>query len=103
VSVLELPLLRRRLGTQGQSMIIPRTGVYIDDVFIPSPASRIGVRPGDFLIQMSGHPILSVADFQTRLYVLGIGARAELELARDGKPVRLSVPIEARPSSATTR
>jgi hypothetical protein len=52
---------------------------------------------------MSGHRILSVADFQTWLYVLGIGAQAELQLARDGKPLRLGVPIEVRPESATTR
>jgi serine protease Do len=103
VSVLELPLLRRRLGAQAESMAIPQTGVYIDDVFDPSPASRGGVRPGDFLVTMSGHPILSVADFQTWLYVLGIGGRADLELVRNGKPVRLGMPIEVRPPSATTR
>jgi S1-C subfamily serine protease len=44
ISVLELTLLRRRLAP-GQSMPIPQSGVYVDDVFEPSPASRAGVRP----------------------------------------------------------
>jgi len=51
VSVLELPLLRRQLGDKAGTIDIPRTGVYIDDVFDPSPASRAGVRTGDFLLE----------------------------------------------------
>ena len=47
---------------------------WIDDVFTPSPASRAGVRVGDFLVGLGGHRILSVGDFQTWLYVSGIGA-----------------------------
>ena len=75
VSVLELPALRRKLGAEAHGVAIPQTGVYIDDVFDPSPASRAGVRPGDFLLALGGHPLLSVGDFQTWLYVLGIGKR----------------------------
>src|SRR5581483_5021489 len=99
-SVLELPALRRRLGEQADAAAIPATGLYVDDVFEPSPASRAGVRPGDFLLGLGGHPLASVSDFQTWLYVLGIGPRAELDRARDGKRTRVTVPIEVRPESA---
>ena len=102
ISVLELPALRRRLGGRAHGVVIPPTGVYIDDVFAPSPASRAGIRPGDFLVGLGGHPILSVGDFQTWLYVTGIGATAELVLVRDGKPLALRVPVEVRPPEATT-
>jgi hypothetical protein len=61
------------------------------------------VRPGDFLVGLGGHRLLSVADFQTWLYVLGVGAQAELELVRDGQPMKVVAPIEVRPESATTR
>ena len=77
ISVLELPALRRQLASQPHRIAIPPTGVYIDDVFAPSPASRAGVRVGDFLVGLGGHPVLSVGDFQTWLYVTGIGATAE--------------------------
>jgi S1-C subfamily serine protease len=103
ISVLELPLARRRLGAQAKGKAFPRTGVYIDDVFEPSPASRAGVRPGDFLLGLGGHELFSVGDFQTWLYVLGIGTQAELNLMRDGQPLRAVAPIEARPESAKMR
>jgi S1-C subfamily serine protease/mono/diheme cytochrome c family protein len=103
VSVLELPLLRQQLGEDASSIAIPQTGVYIDEVFDPSPATKAGVRPGDFLLGLGGHRLLSVGDFQTWLYVLGIGTEVEIELQRDGRPLRMVAVIEERPLAATTR
>jgi S1-C subfamily serine protease/mono/diheme cytochrome c family protein len=102
VSVLELPILRHKLGAQAATAHIPPTGVAIDDVFDPSPASRAGIRPGDFLVGLGGHPIYSVGDFQTWLYVGGVGTTTEIDVVRDGKPMKVKVPIEARPRDATT-
>ncbi len=103
VSVLELPLLRRRLGAEARSMAVPETGVYIDDVFEPSPAARAGIVPGDFLLALGGHRLLSVGDFQTWLYVLGVGKEIELVVQRNGHQLQLKAPIEERPASATSR
>jgi serine protease Do len=102
-SVLELQTLRKQVAAGKHTAVtMPPTGVYIDDVFDPSPASRAGVRPGDFLTALGGHPILSVGDFQTWLYATGIGQVTDLTLVRDGKPLGLQVKIEVRPASATT-
>jgi S1-C subfamily serine protease len=103
ISVLELPLARRQLGATVQESSFPESGVYIDNVFDPSPAFRAGVRPGDFLIGLGGHRVSSVADFQMWLYVLGIGTEAELELLRTGQTKKVNAPIEERPVSATMR
>ncbi len=103
VSVLELPTVRQRLGARAAEAHIPPTGVEIDDVFDPSPASRAGVRPGDFLAGLGGHPVFAVGDFQTWLYVAGIGAAVDLDLVRDGQPMKVAVTIDARPRNATTR
>jgi S1-C subfamily serine protease len=103
VSVLELASARRRLGSKARSTPFPRTGVYIDAVFDPSPASRAGVRPGDFLVAMGTHRVLSVGDFQKWLYLGGIGNEVEVELERGGKAVKMRLPIEVRPAEATTR
>ena len=103
VSVLELPLLRQRLGSRAAAAAIPRTGVYVDDVFDPSPASRAGVRPGDFLVALGGHDVRSVADFQRWLYVLGIDTDVDLGLVRNGHPLQMRARIEVRPPAATTR
>jgi S1-C subfamily serine protease/mono/diheme cytochrome c family protein len=103
ISVLELQTLRKQMATGKHATVaMPPTGVFIDDVFEPSPASRAGVRPGDFLTALGGHPILSVGDFQTWLYAAGAGALTELMLVRHGKPFGLQVRVEVRPASATT-
>jgi hypothetical protein len=47
--------------------------------------------------------VFAVGDFQTWLYVAGIGTPVDLDLVRDGQPMRVAVPVEARPPKATTR
>ena len=98
ISVLELDAaLRGRIKSPAL------TGIYIDDVFDPSPASRAGVRVGDILTKMDDQPILGVSDFQTWLYLLGIDRSVTLEIVRGGKVLRKQVTIEQRPESAVMR
>jgi serine protease Do len=87
--------LRKKLGG-------PIRGIYIDNVFQPSPASKLGVRIGDVLATMDDKPIVSVHDFQRILYELGAGSRVRLGLIRDRKPLELVTTIERRPPEATT-
>jgi S1-C subfamily serine protease len=101
--VFDLPGARRRLGAKARTIDFPRTGIYVDDVFDPSPATQAGIRPGDFLVAMGPHRVLSVADFQKWLYLGGIGSPLEIELLREGRVVKARVTIEARPPAATTR
>jgi len=98
ISVLELSARLR-----AKARTAPLTGIYIDDVFTPSPASRTGIRVGDVLTRMDDHPILGVSDFQTWLYLLGIDASVTLEIVREGATLRKVVTIESRPESALTR
>ena len=98
ISVLELDAALR-----GRIKSTTLTGIYIDDVFEPSPASRAGVRVGDILTKMDDQPILGVSDFQTWLYLLGIDRSVTLELVRDGKILRKPLTIEQRPESAVMR
>jgi S1-C subfamily serine protease/mono/diheme cytochrome c family protein len=100
-SVLELAAVHRRGGTDAPADL-PRTGVYIDDLFEPSPAARAGVRVGDSLVAIDGNRLFSVLDFQKWLYLSGIGRTIELEIYRDGKTLRKKVTVEERPANATT-
>jgi serine protease Do len=98
ISVLELgAALRARIKSP------PLTGIYIDDVFDLSPASRAGIRVGDVLTKMDEQPILGVSDFQSWLYLLGIDRSVTLEIVRGGAKLRKQLTIEARPGSALTR
>ncbi len=87
--------LERRLGG-------PIAGIYIDNVFVPSPASRLGVRVGDVLRAMDDQPIATVHDFQRILYELGAGSRVRLGIVRGGKRMELKATIERRPPGALT-
>jgi S1-C subfamily serine protease len=102
-SVLELAVARRTREAGGPGPALPRTGVYIDDLFEPSPASRAGIRTGDTLVSIDGHRLFSVLDFQKWLYLAGIGRTVRLEVFRDGSVVQRDVAIEERPPSATLR
>jgi S1-C subfamily serine protease/mono/diheme cytochrome c family protein len=98
ISVLELNEARRKQITKP-----PLTGVVIEDVFAPSPASRAGVRAGDVLVSLDGNRLFSVPDFQRWLYLLGIGRTVTLEISRDGQILKPKAAIELRPSSIPTR
>jgi serine protease Do len=102
ISVLELDRMRKRVAADEPAAALPVNGIGIDDVFVPSPAAAAGVKPGDFLVELGGHPVQSVGDFQKWMYVLGIGTKVELGLVRDGQPLRVTATIEARPPEATT-
>jgi serine protease Do len=81
----------------------PLTGLFIDDVFEPSPASKAGIRVGDILTEMDGNRLFAVPDFQRWLYLLGIGKEVSLVIYRDGKVLRPRVTIEERPAGAAPR
>ncbi|HKQ62772.1 MAG TPA: trypsin-like peptidase domain-containing protein, partial [Candidatus Polarisedimenticolaceae bacterium] len=98
ISVLELTWkLRQTLRSA------PLTGIYIDNVFAPSPAAGAGIRAGDILTEIDGHRILAVADFQKWLYLSGIGTTVELGIYRDGELSSPRVTIEERPAQARPR
>ena len=101
ISVLELDRMLKRAAKEKPASALPVNGIGIDDVFVPSPAASAGVKPGDFLVELGGHAIQSVGDFQKWMYVMGIGTKVELGLVRDGQPMRVTVTIEARPPEAT--
>jgi S1-C subfamily serine protease len=78
-------------------------GIEIVNVFDPSPASRLGIRVGDLLMEMDGNRINAVHDFQYWLYVIGIDKPVTLKLFRDGGTIELRATIERRPAEAVPR
>ena len=102
-SVLELAVLRKQVRETGERIPLPLTGVYIDNLFEPSPAASAGVRVGDSLTAIDGNRLLSVLDFQKWLYLSGVGRSVTLQLYRDGKTLEKRMTIEMRPAAATTR
>ncbi len=102
-SVLDMATARRRLRATAAPRALPRNGVYIDDVFAPSPASRAGISAGDCLVAIDGKRLYSVLDFQKWLYLSGVGRTVDLEIIRGGETRHERVTIEVRPPAAIPR
>jgi len=101
-SVLQRRLPRRRAGSRGE-VRLPALGVYIDDVFEPSPAAAAGVRIGDWLLAIDGNRLTSVGGFQRSLYLSGIGRAITLRILRDAEILEKRVTVEERPEAARLR
>jgi len=102
-SVLELAAIHRQRDRSREAPALARTGVYIDGVFDPSPASRAGIQVGDCLVSIDGNRLFSVLDFQKWLYLSGIGRTVELEIFRERETLKKRVKIEERPKTIATR
>jgi serine protease Do len=103
-AVMSLAELQKELGTEAfLELDRPRVGIYIENVFDPSPAHAAGIQPGDFLVKFDGHFIGSPLDFQKYLYMAGIGNTVEVELYRAGETYTRELLIEERPENAVTR
>jgi len=89
--------LRERIGDDEV------TGIYIDSLFDPSPASRADIRVGDVLAKLDGEPVFSVQAFQRWLYFAGVGKPVRVVVFRDGEYLEKDLVIEQRPPEAVPR
>jgi S1-C subfamily serine protease len=87
---------RAYVGLGGGSRAMPpalaaRTGrrraVEVTSVVDGAPAGRTGIRPGDILLGLDGHPVETISDLQRLLVAERIGTPLTLEFAR-GHQVR---------------
>jgi len=104
ISVLERRAVRQGRGKPSPGGVrLPPGGIYIDDVFEPSPAAAADLRIGDLLLSIDGNRIFSVGDFQKWLYLSGIGRTIALEIFRDGAKLEKRITVEERPEAAVPR
>ena len=82
-------------------MIRPPVGIYIENVFEPSPAFAAGIRPGDFLTEFNGYPINSPIEFQKQFYLAGPGVDVQVKTFRNGTVRASKLTIGIRPQEAT--
>jgi len=100
-SVLSQAELKTRLRDDAKfdAMAKPDIGIFIDDLYDPSPAAKAGIRRGDFILEINGRKIASVVDFQQSLYYFS-GATVPVRYFREGKELLAMVTIEKRPVDA---
>ncbi len=71
------------------SGIEARQGALVSAVEPDSPAAAAGLRPGDVILHLDGRPVSGAADVRNRFGLLRVGARVELGILRDGRPLTL--------------
>jgi len=105
VSVLEMSAWRNQFTDPAvlEAQPRPRIGIYIDNVFDPSPAARAGIQVGDFLVRLNGTLLTSAYRFQEQLYLAGVGHAADVEVFRGGQTLRMHLTVEERPAAAVPR
>jgi S1-C subfamily serine protease len=66
-------------------------GLEVVQLVDRSPAATAGIRPGDLILELDGHPIEGVADLQRLLDDTVVGRHVPLRIARDGDIVELGL------------
>jgi S1-C subfamily serine protease len=76
--------------TEGRASAVEVTSIVVD-----APADRAGIRAGDVLLSVDGHPVETVAQLQTLMSEQRIGASCEVTLWRGGAVRTVAVvPVE---------
>jgi S1-C subfamily serine protease len=71
------PRLARRFGQRG--------GIGVTEVVPGSPAARVGLREGDLILDVDGHPVVDAADLQRLMLDEAIGRPLPLHVLRLGE------------------
>ncbi len=81
----------------------PLPGAVIGEVQAGTPASKAGLRAGDRILAVDGHPVESFADLRGRIAEHSPGAKIRVKTVRDGKDLDLPVTLGALPGDDELR
>jgi len=84
------------LGVTVDADVDSGAGVTIANIEKDSPAHRAGLLPRDVMVKWNGSPIRDARKFIQIVQDTPIGAKADIEILRQGKPARVTAIIEAR-------
>ncbi|HCU33990.1 MAG TPA: hypothetical protein DGT21_00680 [Armatimonadetes bacterium] len=77
-------------------------GVVVSEVTEGSPSEQAGVREYDVIVRVNGRAVNSPAELRSVVGTTQPGAKVELDIIRDGKPLKLAVTIGKAPADAAT-
>ncbi|MBS0557778.1 MAG: Do family serine endopeptidase [Proteobacteria bacterium] len=76
-------------------------GALVTRVRAGSPAAAAGVAPGDVVVAVDGKPVRSAGDLMNAQGILPVGSTVQLDLLREGKPLRVSTRLDADKLAST--
>jgi serine protease Do len=78
-------------------------GVVVDDVVPGSPAAEAQIQRGDIIRKFDGKDVKSFLQLRTLISQVDLNKNVELEILRDGKPMRVEAQIKEQPIDYQTR
>ncbi|MBI5263936.1 MAG: DegQ family serine endoprotease [Bradyrhizobium sp.] len=75
------------------------SGALVASVVPGSPASRAGLKSSDLIVAIGGQTVEDPNAFDYRFATRPLGGTADIDVQRNGKPVRLAVPLETAPDT----
>ncbi len=94
------PELRKEINEDNDAgfKVTEDKGVLIVRVVQNSPADQAGLRAGDIIQRVAGHPVKSAADVQEKVEASEVGAALEVEVIRQSRTEKLQVRPGAFPA-----
>ncbi len=74
-------------------------GALVANITPGSPAARAGLNLSDLIVAIDGQSIDDLNAFDYRFATRPLGGTAQLDVQRNGKPVKLTVPLETAPDT----
>jgi len=72
-------------------------GVTVAEVMAGSPAAQAGVQPGDAVRKFDGHEVKNFSALRSLVAQTQLNKQVELEIVRDGKPLKVKAQIKEQP------
>lgn len=73
-----------------------RSGAFVTNVHLGSPAERAGILPGDLIIAAAGREVENTTELSRVIGLQRAGSRTQIRLIRDGDERSLSVTLDRR-------
>jgi serine protease Do len=77
-------------------------GVVVDDVVPNSPAAEANLKRGDLIQKFNGHTVKNITELRSLVSQVELNKKVDLELTRDGNPLRLTAEIKEQPADYLT-
>jgi len=74
-------------------------GVVVNKVYPGGPAARAGIAPRDVILSVDGQAVEDVESFRFRVATGELGRSVSLEIWRDGKTLKVILPLERAPET----
>ncbi|MEY2481433.1 MAG: serine protease Do [Verrucomicrobiota bacterium] len=95
-------IIRGYLGIQTHTLAAAQPdqnveGVIVDDVIPGSPAALAQIQKGDVIRRFDGHDVKSFPELRSLVSQVELNKKVELEVVRNGKPVKVATEIKEQP------